>query len=449
MQVSPRSRARRERSPWLGSPRGRGAPRAAGRTAREGPSPGGPGISSGRRPSRRTASPGCRAPFRRARRTAASAARPGGAARRARRPTGFPRSTASAYWMRSFVPMLRKVDLARQEIGGHRGGRGFDHRAQGHVGAAQAAPAARSVRGLARQDASDLAHLVDRRHEREQDAHVGMRRSAQERAELRDEDLRALQAQAQAAEAQNGIRLGPLEHFVEVLLASQVEGADDDGMRRHAIGEVAIGPVMVVFVGQAPAPARRRGTPSGTARSRARRSASRRRPRRGTRCWRARTISTPSRVTVGRSRVAAQALLARHPEVVLRPSLRRGARVSGSTTTSPRSPSTITIAPGLTLRAACSQADDRGEAEGLRQGSPCGSSARLDRRPSATTPSLANATVSDGPIVCATTTMGPSGGGASASGAGSSSRTRRAGGHASPPRGPAGSGLRWSSKRVR
>ena len=41
------------------------------------------------------------------------------------------RSTASVYWIRSFVPMARKSDLARQQVGGERRRGHFDHHADG------------------------------------------------------------------------------------------------------------------------------------------------------------------------------------------------------------------------------------------------------------------------------------------------------------------------------
>ena len=144
----------------------------------------------------------------------------------------------------------QEFHLAREQVGGHRGGGGFDHRPHGDVGAALGVSGHQRLR-FARHDSPDLADLVDAGDEREQHAQVGVRGGAQERAELRDEDLGALQAQPQAAQAQHRVGLGALEHFVEVLLPSQVEGADDDRMRGHARGEVAIGPEVVFFVGEA------------------------------------------------------------------------------------------------------------------------------------------------------------------------------------------------------
>ncbi len=43
------------------------------------------------------------------------------------------RSTAIAYWMRSFVPMLKKSHLAREDVGRNGGARDFDHRTDFHL----------------------------------------------------------------------------------------------------------------------------------------------------------------------------------------------------------------------------------------------------------------------------------------------------------------------------
>jgi hypothetical protein len=97
-------------------------------------------------------------------------------------------------------PDAQKIDLFRDEIRGHRGRRGFDHGPQGHVRAA-VRPRRLKRRGLAGQDAPHFPYLVHRRDEGQKDAQVRMSRGTEHRAELRHEDLGALQAQAQAAKA--------------------------------------------------------------------------------------------------------------------------------------------------------------------------------------------------------------------------------------------------------
>ena len=45
----------------------------------------------------------------------------------------LPRSIASRYWIRSFVPMLKKCAVRGQQVGRGRRARNLDHRADRHL----------------------------------------------------------------------------------------------------------------------------------------------------------------------------------------------------------------------------------------------------------------------------------------------------------------------------
>ena len=106
------------------------------------------------------------------------------------------RSTARVYWIRSLVPTLRKSASPRQLIDGQRGRRHFDHGADRHGGRAAQLPRG----GL--DDLPRRAELVDRRHERQQDAQLACRSRAQQCPHLRSKPIVVQQRRADAAQAE-------------------------------------------------------------------------------------------------------------------------------------------------------------------------------------------------------------------------------------------------------
>src|SRR5207247_8947834 len=61
---------------------------------------------------------------------------------------------------------------------------------------------------------------------RSEHAHLAMRRRAEDAAELRAEQILVLQAQSDAAQPQDRVGLAVLQDGREVLLATQIEGAN-------------------------------------------------------------------------------------------------------------------------------------------------------------------------------------------------------------------------------
>ena len=91
-----------------------------------------------------------------------------------------------------------EVDFAREQRRGERRRRHFDHDADRHVGAVDAARLELGARLV--EQRPRRAHFLHRRHEREHDPQRAVRRRAQQRAQLRLEDRRLRQAEADAAQ---------------------------------------------------------------------------------------------------------------------------------------------------------------------------------------------------------------------------------------------------------
>jgi hypothetical protein len=157
----------------------------------------------------------------------------------------------------------------------------------------------------------------------------------------------ALEAHPQASQARGPDSSRTIEDFVEVLFASEVERSDDDGWgATRAAGRGRSGSGLLRREAAAPGDEQelRAVQPDPAAPKRIATAASS-----GTRRWPQDDLDAVQRDGREVARRGPR-VLARHPEVVLRPRLDE-ARRFGSTTTSPRSPSTMTIAPTRTLRA--------------------------------------------------------------------------------------------------
>ena len=139
-----------------------------------------------------------------------------------------------------------EIDLLGQPVGDEGRRRHLDHHAQRHVGIARD-PLAQEVAPHLVHDGSGAQVLAHAAHHREHHPHLAVRRRAEGAAELGAEDVFALQAQPDAAQPHDGIALAPLEDGGKVLLAPEVEGADDDLVRQGRLGQFAVGAVMLLL----------------------------------------------------------------------------------------------------------------------------------------------------------------------------------------------------------
>ncbi len=114
-----------------------------------------------------------------------------------------------------------EVGLLRQQVGGQRRRRHLDHRAD-RDGARLA-----EFLGHVAHHGAGRPHLLDRRHEREHDAELPVRRGAQQRPQLRAQHVGVRQAESQTAAARSrvaAVATGPSRELAFV----EVEGADRD-----------------------------------------------------------------------------------------------------------------------------------------------------------------------------------------------------------------------------
>ena len=141
------------------------------------------------------------------------------------------------------MPILRERDLAGERIGGDGSGRRLDHHAQRNVAPEFHAARSEFARRLGEQDAG-LAHLVDRDDQRQHDAQVAVHRRAQQRPQLRAEDLRLIEAHADGAPAEERIRFRGEPAYGQ-LVAADVERANH---HRHAGERLDHAPVAAVLL---------------------------------------------------------------------------------------------------------------------------------------------------------------------------------------------------------
>ena len=143
-----------------------------------------------------------------------------------------------------------KIHLASQGVGGHRCRRNLDHDAQRRAGL-NCVPLLAEVARLLIQQRSDGSNLLDCRDHRQHDLDVallGLR--AQQSPQLRSEDIGPGQRETHATQAEYRIRLVPLQHPVEVLLATQIQRPDHRRFRRHLRGDLDVGPVVLFLARQ-------------------------------------------------------------------------------------------------------------------------------------------------------------------------------------------------------
>src|SRR5690606_6221234 len=91
-----------------------------------------------------------------------------------------------------------------------------------------------------------LLDLVD---EGQHDADVAVRGGAQERTELLAEEVLEVEAHADRAPAEERVLLGRHLEEERELVAAEVEGPDVDGLMREALGDLAVGAVLLLLLG--------------------------------------------------------------------------------------------------------------------------------------------------------------------------------------------------------
>ena len=144
-----------------------------------------------------------------------------------------PRSIASAYCARSLVPMERKSASGRELLGEHRGRGRLDHHAdRGNLHAQLA-----SAFGGERANRAQLLEVV---HHRQQDAALAARLGAQDRAQLRAQQVGRHRLARTPRSPSAGIVLARHRQVGDRLVAADVERADVHGLaverRSDALG---------------------------------------------------------------------------------------------------------------------------------------------------------------------------------------------------------------------
>ena len=145
---------------------------------------------------------------------------------------------ASAYWMRSLVPIDRKSALLGEQVGHHHRRRHLDHDPDRHLGVERRALAHQLGLGLV-EHLLGLAQLADARDHREHDAHAPVHRRAQEAAQLRLEQLALAQAEADRAQPERRVGLVAERGERHHLVAAEIEGAEGRGERMQPLEHAA------------------------------------------------------------------------------------------------------------------------------------------------------------------------------------------------------------------
>ena len=143
-----------------------------------------------------------------------------------------------------------EVDLAGQAIGDERRRRHLHHHSQRDIGIARHAPGLEIALHVT-QDGAGAAHLPDIADHGQQHADLAVRRRPQDAAQLRAEQVLVLQAEADAPESQHGIALASFQDRREILLAAQIQSPDHDLVRQGHLGELAVGPIVLLLARQA------------------------------------------------------------------------------------------------------------------------------------------------------------------------------------------------------
>ncbi len=94
-----------------------------------------------------------------------------------------------------------------------------------------------------------LLHLVGVGEHRDEQAYLSVARSAQDRAQLREEHLRLGETEADRAKAERRVRARTVR-AVDALVGAEVERAYRDRPAAHSIGDLPVGFELLVFRGQ-------------------------------------------------------------------------------------------------------------------------------------------------------------------------------------------------------
>ncbi len=139
-----------------------------------------------------------------------------------------------------------EIRLLRQLVRDQRGGRRLDHDAQLRLPPVGDALPVQFRHDLPADPAAFL-HFPERGDHREQDGDVAEGGGAVDGAQLRAEDLRPAQANADGAQAHGGIRLGRQIKIRDLLVRADVQRADDDRFSLHGGGHRPVGPKLLLL----------------------------------------------------------------------------------------------------------------------------------------------------------------------------------------------------------
>ena len=202
-------------------------------------------------------------------------------------------------------PDAEEATSSHERVARDGGGGRLDHDAERNVARDTRRRAPRARAAASSSSCRACAHFVERDDEREHDAHVAVHRRAQQRAELRAEQLRLIEAHPDRAPAEERIRLGG-ESADGQLVAADVEGANDDRMSLERL-ERRAGTRGTARPRRASSRGRRRGTPCASARRPRRRCARRASASSGRSTFARSVMRTPSSVTASSAASSASA----------------------------------------------------------------------------------------------------------------------------------------------
>jgi hypothetical protein len=153
---------------------------------------------------------------------------------------------ASVYWIRSLVPIEQEIQPPHEHRQRERRRRHLDHAADLDRGVVGNALVVELLLRLL-EHVQRLLDLVRMREHRQQDLHVAELRGAQDRAQLREEELRLGEAVADGAQAERRIRHLHLRRPFDRLVGAEVQGADHHRAPVHGLGHFAVGLELLVL----------------------------------------------------------------------------------------------------------------------------------------------------------------------------------------------------------
>ena len=137
-------------------------------------------------------------------------------------------------------PEREKIDLGREQVGGHRRRRNFDHGAErdvvGHGDSALEDVFARFL-----QEDPHASDFFDARDHRDEDAQVASRRRGEQSAQLCRKHLGPREAEPHAPKAEDRVRLVGADQVTGPLLSAEIVRSDDDRARREPLDDLAVG----------------------------------------------------------------------------------------------------------------------------------------------------------------------------------------------------------------